>query len=117
MIHATIIGRVGRDAEVKEAAGSKVCSFSVACDQGYGDRKSTNWIRVSIWGSRGDKLAPMISKGQRVAVRGSLETREKDGKVYLEVRADELELLGGGETRGNDKPASPAADPFDAGPF
>ena len=102
MIHATVIGRLGRDAEpVKAEAGG--CSFSVASDQGFNDKKRTNWVRVTVWGKRGNTLLPMLTKGSRVAVRGGLETREHDGKTYIEMRADEVELL-------SDRGASPAAD-------
>jgi len=104
MIHATVIGRLGRDPETKEVGGDTVASFSVASDQGYGEKKTTNWVRVSVWGKRGLKLAQMLTKGDRVAVRGSLETSEKDGKTYLSIRADEVELLGG---QTGERPAAP----------
>ena len=114
MIHATIIGRLGRDAEpVKSAAGG--CSFSVACDQGFGEKKRTNWIRVTVWGKRGITLQSMLTKGTRVAVRGGLETREHEGKTYLELRADEVELLSERSERPAERPAATYVD--DGAPF
>ena len=114
MIHATIIGRLGRDAEpVKSDAGG--CSFSVACDQGFGEKKRTNWVRVTVWGKRGVTLQPMLAKGARVAVRGGLETREHEGKTYLELRADEVELLSERSERPTERPAPVYAD--DETPF
>jgi single-strand DNA-binding protein len=105
MIHAFVVGRLGRNPEpVKAEAGG--CSFSVASDQGWGDKKSTNWVRVTIWGKRGEKLSTMLGKGSRVGVRGELTTREHEGKQYLELRADEVELLDG----------KPAADQGSARP-
>jgi len=111
MIHCTIIGRLGRDAE--SIKGAEGCSFSVACDQGFGDKKKTNWVRVTVWGSRGVKLQPMLVKGIRLAARGALETREHDGKTYLELRADEIELL-------SERPTVPVVNQehsYDANPF
>ena len=46
----------------------------------------------------------MLAKGDRVAVRGALETSEKDGKTYLNMRADDVELLGGGSGEGKGAP-------------
>lgn len=115
MIHATIIGRLGRDPETKDTGNGVVTSFSVASDQGYGEKRTTNWVRVSLWGERGKKLAGMIGKGDRIAARGALETAEKDGKTYLQMRADELELLGG---RAESRPAKATDAGFDDGmPF
>lgn len=92
MIHAFVVGRLGRNPEqVKAEAGG--CSFSIASDQGWGEKKSTNWIRVTVWGKRGEKLSLMLNKGSRVGVRGELTTREYEGKTQLELRADEVELL------------------------
>ncbi len=105
MIHCTIIGRLGADSELRATAGGEmVLGFRVACDHGFGEKKSTTWARVSMWGKRGEKLAPMLTKGQRVAVRGELWTEEYEGKVSVQVRADEVELLG-------DRPAGDAPRP------
>src|SRR3546814_6098071 len=59
-----ISGGVGRDAELRSTQrGDQVCSFNVGVNQGYGDKKSTNWYRVSLWGKRGEGLQPYLLKG------------------------------------------------------
>ena len=47
MLIATIAGRLGKDAEHKTVGSSDLCSFSVAADVGYGDKKQTIWVDVS----------------------------------------------------------------------
>lgn len=86
-----ITGRVGQDAEIRQAGSSEVTSFNVAVDQGFGDKKLTNWFRVSIWGERGRKLAGHILKGNKIAVAGDLEIGEYNGKPQYNVRANDVD--------------------------
>jgi single-strand DNA-binding protein len=90
-----IAGGIGRDAETKQAGNSKVTRFSVAVDDGWGDKRRTIWFDCDLWGDRGEKLAGMLTKGTKVAVSGDLSTREHNGKTYLTVRADNVTLMSG----------------------
>src|SRR3546814_5023683 len=86
----TVTGGVGRDAELRSTQrGDQVCSFNVGVNQGYGDKKSTNWYRVSLWGKRGESLQPYLLKGVKVAISGEFETSEYEGKTQLNIRANE----------------------------
>lgn len=92
----TISGKLGRDAEVRSTqSGDSVCSFTVAVDQREGREKTTNWWRVSLWGKRGDALAPYLLKGASVTVSGAFSLGEYEGKPQLNVRAYEIALQGG----------------------
>lgn len=91
-----LTGRVGGDAETRTAGNGEVTSFNLAVDQGWGERKTTNWFRVSIWGDRGRKLAGHILKGNKVAVSGELSIGEYNGKPQYEVRASEVDPFMGG---------------------
>lgn len=94
----TIAGRLGKDAETRRTQnGDPVCNFSVAVDSYEGGQKGTQWFDVSFWGRRGEKLAPHLTKGTSVCVAGELGTREHNGKTYLQVRAVDVTLMGGGQ--------------------
>jgi single-strand DNA-binding protein len=96
----TIAGNIGRDAETRSTpSGDKVTGFTVAVDDGFGERKRTLWFDCAIWGNRGEKLASYLTKGSKVAVSGDFSTHEKDGKTYLKVKVAEVTLQGGGERR------------------
>lgn len=100
----TIAGRIGRDAETRNAGEGTVTSFTVAVDQRNGRDKSTNWWRVSIWGKRGESLSPYIRKGENITVSGEFSLTEYEGKAQLNIRANEVALQGGkGEVRGEAK--------------
>lgn len=90
-----ITGALGKDCELRTTQkGDQVCSFSLATNQGYGNDKSTNWWRVSVWGKRGASLAPYLLKGAKVAVCGELSIGEYNGKPQFDVRANEIDLTG-----------------------
>lgn len=96
MKQITIAGRTGKDGELRRAQnGDPVLSFSVAVDDGYGDKKSTMWFDCSVWGKRAEALSPHIAKGTALTVSGDLSKREHEGKTYLTVRVNEVTLQGG----------------------
>lgn len=107
MIKAFFTGRLGKDAERKSLAnGTALAGFSVATDVGYGDNKQTMWLDCTIFGKRAEsKLIDYLTKGAQVAISGDLSTREYNDKTYLQVRVDEIDLMGG-KTEG--KTAKPA---------
>jgi len=95
MNNLTAIGRVGRDAELKYTqGGDAILRFSAAVDSGYGDKKTTVWLDCAMFGKRGEKLAEYIKKGDRIGVTGELGVREHEGKTYLQLRLNDLTLLG-----------------------
>jgi single-strand DNA-binding protein len=95
-----ISGGIGKDAVLRRTQdGEAILGFSVAVDDGYGDKKRTIWFDCSVWGKRGEKLADMLTKGTKVSVSGELSTREHEGKTYLTVRADGITIMGGGERK------------------
>jgi single-strand DNA-binding protein len=71
MIIATAAGRLGKDAELRHTQGGMpVCKFTVACDQGYGDNKTTIWVQCVLFKDRAEKLHPYLVKGLAVTVMG-----------------------------------------------
>lgn len=121
-------GNLGNNAEQRATkSGDAVTQFNVAFTSGFGDKKQTTWMRCTMWGKRGESLAPYLIKGQQVCVSGeiSLHTWQKDGvdKTSLEMRVNDVTLVGGKATGVENKPpqqkASAATDEFysDSIPF
>ena len=103
MLKVIAAGRLGRDAQHRTTQdGTDICSFAVACDVGFGDRKQTYWVDVTKWGKGAKGLAGILTKGSAVTVVGELSTREHEGKTYLQCRADDVTIQGG---TGERKPA------------
>lgn len=117
LAHITIAGHLGRDAEVKDAGGSKVCEFSVAVNSKQKGQDHTMWFRVAVWGKRGEAVAEYLTKGKAVLVTGRFSVREYEGKngpgYSLEINADALEFLGGSPMADGGSPPSAGDDiPF-----
>jgi single-strand DNA-binding protein len=109
-VHAVIHGRLGRDPETRTVGSDTVTKLNVASDHGWGDKKTTTWISVDVWGKRGESVAKILKKGSEVVIRGEVYTREyeKDGqkRTSLECRADAVDFAGskregGGEPAGS----------------
>ena len=97
MINVTVAGRLGKDAETRQAGNSSVTGFSVAGDTGFGDRKQSHWFNCSLWGNQGAALQQYLLKGQQVSIVGEFSEREHNGKQYKELRVNQIELQGGGQ--------------------
>ena len=106
----TVTGRLGRDAELKTTTGgTKVLSFSIADDIGWGDKKRTQWIACALFGERAEKLAQYLTKGTLIEAHGVPSARawkKKDGEpqASLELTVNEVKLHGGGNRE--DKPVA-----------
>lgn len=111
----TISGNLGKDAELKSTqGGDDVLSFSVAVKQGWGDKASSNWFRVSVWGKRARSLSDYLRKGTKVVVQGELTIGEYNGKPQYDVRAGEVEFISKRQDDGSAAHEPRGADPFGA---
>lgn len=100
-------GHLGGDCEVKQVSGTTLCKFSVAVKSGYGDKAQTIWLACDIWGKQAEgKLPDYLKKGQQVVVSGELSSREHEGKTYLGVRVNSIDLVGG-KSEGASQAAAP----------
>lgn len=100
MINVTVAGRLGKDAETRQAGNSSVTGFSVAGDTGFGDRKQSHWFNCSLWGKRGEAMQQYLTKGQEVVVIGEYSEREYNGKQYKELNVLDVKLMGGSQSQG-----------------
>lgn len=102
MNKAIIIGRLTKDTEIKQTSNnSKLCSFTVAVDRKFKDKdgnKQADFINCLAWGKTAEFIDKYFSKGNRIGIVGSIQTRsytDKDGKtVYVtEIVVDEAEFV------------------------
>jgi len=99
MKNIVIAGNIGKSAEIRNAGQSKVTGWTVAVDDGWGDKKTTIWFDCNWWGTRGEKVAPYIQKGGKITVSGELSKREHEGKTYLTVNVSDVTLQSKGDRR------------------
>lgn len=105
-----LLGNLGADPELRITSGGQaILKLRLATTESYLDRNNarqerTEWHSVTLWGKRGEALAKLLAKGERVFVEGRLETSsyEKDGekRYRTEVVATNVVLNGRSEQRG-----------------
>ena len=117
----TATGNIGRDAETRFIPnGEPVVSFTVAVKSGYGKSETTTWVQCSLWGKRGEAVAPYLLKGTLVGISGEISLDEYEGKdgtknKTLKCRLNNVDLLG--KKASGDAPAqAPSRSSQGAGP-
>ncbi|KAI1315674.1 hypothetical protein EDD11_000448 [Mortierella claussenii] len=108
---ATIVGRVGQDAEINNAGDRTVVNFSVATSETRKDNEgnliqTTHWHRVVSWDqNKNPYLAERVHRGDLVYVEGPIHYRSytaKDGteKHLTEIALKTFQALSPKETQG-----------------
>lgn len=89
-----ISGNLGRDPELSYTPQTQTacCRLSVAVAR-QKKNEQPDWVRVTVWGRQAETCNQYLTKGQEVKVVGSLRiNKDKDGKEYAEVVANNVEL-------------------------
>ncbi len=69
--NATLVGRLTKDPEVRKTQnGKSVVNFTVACDRGFGDKKTTDFIGCQAWDKIADFMGNYLKQGALVLVEG-----------------------------------------------
>lgn len=99
-----LIGRLGKDPEVKEFGDKKKAAFSIATNDSYKNQKGekiedTQWHNIVIWGKLAGVAEKYLKKGAEVAIEGKLvhrmyETEKGEKKFFTEINANQFEMLG-----------------------
>ena len=96
----TLVGRAGRDPEVKYfESGTVVANLTMAVNRRNRDDEP-DWFNLEIWGKQAQVAADYVKKGSLIGITGSFKldswkdrnTGEDRNKPV--VRVDRLELLG-----------------------
>lgn len=93
-------GRLAADAELRTTtSGKSVTTFSLAVNDGFGEKQKAYFFNVVVWGKGAEAVANYTHKGSKVAVTGKLTSRSYDDKngnkrTAIEVVAD---MMGGVE--------------------
>lgn len=94
-----LIGRTTKDIECTYTPQQMaVARFTLAVDDGYGEKKRTNFISCVAFGKTAENCQLYLKKGKKAGVQGHIQTgsyEKKDGtKVFTtDVIADRVEFL------------------------
>ena len=99
-----ISGNLTRDSEIRRTqGGTAILGFGVAVTDRRKNQQTGEWedyphfIDCTMFGTRAEKLAGMLTKGTKVCIIGKLRymSWEKDGqkRSKIEVIVDDIELM------------------------
>lgn len=121
MNKAILIGNLANDPESRTTqSGIAQCTFRLAVQRRFANQqgvREADFLTIVCWRQTAELCARYLSKGRRVAVEGSIQTRSYDAqdgtKRYVtEIIADNVEFLSardeGQRSGGYDAPAAPA---------
>ncbi len=67
-------GRLVRDPELKTTVnGKSLCTFTIANEVRFGDKKKTCFFRVTSWGNQANVIAQYFKMGQQIFLKGRLD--------------------------------------------
>lgn len=103
-----LIGNLTRDPELTETgSGVSVCRFAIAVNRSYtnadGERE-TDFFNCIAWRGLGETIAKYFTKGKKIGICGSIETRQYKGRDDItrnatEIVVNEIEFLSPKEDR------------------
>ncbi len=78
MNSVNIMGRIATDLTLRPVRSSAgvVLNFRVAVDRYAGGGKVTDFIRCTAWGKTAERICTYLTKGNMIAISGSLTTGE-----------------------------------------
>lgn len=84
-------GRLGRDPDTKfTGSGKQVTNFSIAVDDGYGEKKVTTWLNIVAWNKTAEAVQKYVKKGSHVLIEGRIQVREWEDKTGGKKKAFEI---------------------------
>lgn len=102
MNNITVVGFVGRDAEMRYTpSGVAVTNINIADSQFVKGEKETVWWRVALWGKAAESAEKNIKKGDSVAVVGEINqtariwyTQDGEARVSMEINGRSWSFAG-----------------------
>ncbi len=117
-----LIGRTTRDIDLRRTGnGTAVASFTLAVNRDFKtqDGQEADFIQCVAWKKTAELLEQYVHKGDKIALNGSIRTRNYEDnygkKVYVtEVLANHVEFL---ETKNREMPSDSPSNQNNSNPY
>lgn len=107
----TIMGRLVRDPELRNAGQHRVVNLTLAVDRDYGgDDRETDFVDIVAWNAQADFVSKFFSKGRMAIVSGRLESskwEDDEGKKRTNWRINADHVYFGDSKREDQKEEHP----------
>lgn len=115
-------GHISRDPELSfvPSSGLAVTKFGLAVNDGWGEKKTVNFLNMVAFNKTAEAIANYVTKGSKVTVRcrvktGSYENAEGKKIYTTDFVVDEIEFPS--KKEGQAKPQEDVFEPTDENPF
>jgi len=99
-------GHLTRDPEMFHSGDTEICKFTIAVNDGWGNKKSTDFFDCVAFKKTASAIGQYFSKGKEIIVNGRLKqnTWEKDGRKHskIEIIVNGFEFVGKHEEKQTD---------------
>lgn len=116
-----LIGRAGKEPELKSGNNGEFCLLSLATTESYKDKsgekvEKTEWHNLQFFGKLALIVHKYVKKGQLLHVVGKISSNKKDDKTYYNIICNEMEMIGP-RVEGAENNASSSKENVDDLPF
>lgn len=92
------VGKMGADALRYTPSGKALIEFSLATNEGYGDKQTTTWHNIVAWEKLAENVGKHVEVGQQIAVEGRIQVQSweaSDGtkRYKTQIVAWKIEFL------------------------
>lgn len=111
-----LLGNLGADPELRVTAGGQpILKLRLATTESYLDannarQERTEWHSITMWGKRGESLAKLLQKGERIFVEGRIQTStyEKDNEKRYRTEVVATNIILSGAPQRDEREEQPA---------
>ena len=107
-----IAGNLGADPDIRfSQSGLAIANLNIAVNEHFKNangepQKRTHWFRATAFGRTAEIAGEYLKKGSKVGIGGKLVQRtwqddQGNNRSSVEIRIDQLELLGNGNSNGS----------------
>lgn len=110
-----LVGRLGKNPELKEFDWGKVASFSLATSKKIKGEDQVQWHNIKVFNKTAEICDKHLSKGSQVLVTGEIRynrAKDESGKVFTEIVANDVEFVGPKVERADAPPQQDLDVPF-----
>ena len=102
MIHAHIIGRIGKDCQVISGTHGSFMSMNIAVDDYSKGQNVTTWVKVRSSRENHIRLSEYLTKGRLVLVEGTLSSslwvdKSGENQIQLSITAESVDFINVGK--------------------
>ena len=115
-----LLGRVGKDPEIRTVGETKVSNFTFATSEKYKNKageliESTEWHNIVIWRGLAEVVEKHVKKGDLLYLEGKIKNSSYDDKegnkrYRTDIVCDTLQMLGGKQSENNSQPVNKDAN-------